>query len=107
MNIALRVVEILPEAKDTATILLTREDGARLDYLAGQFLTFLLSLNGRDLRRSYSLSSTPGVDPVPAITVKRVMNGEVSRYLLDHLQVGDILVSLQPSGRFTLEPSPQ
>jgi len=107
MNIALRVVEILPEAKDTATILLTREDGARLDYLAGQFLTFLLSLNGRDLRRSYSLSSTPGVDPVAAITVKRVINGEVSRYLLDHLRVGDILVSLQPSGRFTLEPSPQ
>jgi len=107
MNIALRVVGILPEAKDTATILLTREDGARLDYLAGQFLTFLLSVNGREQRRSYSLSSTPGVDPVAAITVKRVTNGAVSRYLLDHLRAGDVLSSLPPSGRFTLEPSSQ
>jgi len=99
----MRVVEIVPEAKDAATILMKREDGAPLDYQAGQFLTFLIPVNGRELRRSYSLSSAPGINPVPAVTVKRVMNGEVSRYLLDHLRVGDTLVSFSPAGRFTLE----
>jgi ring-1,2-phenylacetyl-CoA epoxidase subunit PaaE len=99
----LRVVDIQPAAADTKTIFLERTDGQSLSYRAGQFLTLLLSLHGREVRRSYSLSTTPGVDPIAAITVKRVPNGEVSRYLLDHLRTGDELVSLPPAGMFTLE----
>ena len=99
----LKVVGILAAAADTATIFLERADGRPIDYQAGQFLTLLISLNGRELRRSYSLSSAPGIDPIPSITVKRVINGEVSRYLLDHLRVGDELRSLPPAGRFVLE----
>lgn len=102
-RLLLRVVAIRSEARDTATILLERADGAPLDYQAGQFLTFLFSFGGRELRRSYSFSSAPGIDATPSITVKRVINGEVSRYLLDHLRVGDELVSLAPAGRFVLE----
>lgn len=110
-TLILNVVGILPEAIDTATIFLERADGLPLDYQAGQFLTFLFdfhgrSASGRELRRSYSLSSAPGVDPIPSITVKRVTNGEASRYLLDHLRVGDQLRSLPPAGRFLLEKRP-
>ena len=68
-------------------------------YLPGQFLTLLL----RGVRRSFSLSSSPG-DPYLAITVKRKVNGEISRYLQDHVRVGDVLESLPPSGRFTFTP---
>ena len=99
----LRVTDIQPAAADTKTIFLERTDGQPFSYRAGQFLTFLLDFHGREVRRSYSLSTTPGVDPVAAITVKRVENGEVSRYLLDHLRVGDALVSLPAAGRFVLE----
>ncbi|HWK07166.1 MAG TPA: iron-sulfur cluster-binding domain-containing protein [Puia sp.] len=112
----LKVKGIRPEAKDTITILLERVDGGLLEYRAGQFLTLLLRNGapgnntglggfgaGRELRRSYSFSSTPGVDAMAAITVKRAINGEVSRYLLDHLRVGDELVSLPPAGRFVLD----
>lgn len=101
----LRVVAIHPEALDTKTILLERIDGQPLVYRAGEFLTLLFQLHGRELRRSYSFSTTPGVDPLPAITVKRIPNGEISRYLLDHLQPGDHLTTLPPAGRFTLEPA--
>ncbi len=104
-KLVLIVKEIRQEAKDTATILLERKDGRRLEYQAGQFLTLLLVKDvGRELRRSYSFSSTPGIDRTPAITVKRVINGEVSRYLLDHLRVGDQLMSLPPAGRFVEGP---
>lgn len=99
----LNVVGILAAAADTATIFLQRKDGRPLDYQAGQFLTLILAINGRELRRSYSFGSAPGVDEVAFITVKRVINGEVSRYLLDHLRVGDELRSLAPAGRFVLE----
>jgi len=100
---SLRVVAIHPEALDTKTILLERTDGRLIDYQAGQFLTLLFQLHGHELRRSYSFSTTPGVDPIPAITVKRIPNGEISRHLLDHLQPGDTLTTLPPAGRFTLE----
>jgi len=119
------VVGIRPEARDTATIFLKRADGLPLAYRAGQFLTFLFSFGDRQVRRSYSFSSTPGVDEMGAtpevnemgatpdadetasITVKRVVNGEVSRYLLDHLREGDKLLALPPAGRFVLERSEQ
>jgi len=104
MNIIrLRVVEHFLEATDTVTIVLEPVDGSVLEYRAGQFLTFLLDLNGRELRRSYSFSSTPGIDRLPSVTVKRVVNGEVSRYLIDHLKVGDLVSCLPPSGKFLLE----
>lgn len=99
----LTVIKIRPEARDTVTIFLAAADGRPLDYRAGQFLTFLFSFQGRQVRRSYSFSSTPGIDAVASITVKRVVNGEVSRHLLDHLREGDQLLTLPPAGRFVLE----
>lgn len=101
----LRVIAIHPEAIDTKTIYLEPTNDGPLPYQAGQFLTFLFAFHGHELRRSYSFSTTPGVDPRPAITVKRIPNGEISRYLLDHLKVGDILTSLPAAGRFTLPGS--
>ena len=98
----LRVIDIRAEAHNTKTIFVERIDGP-LSYQAGQFLTLLLQIHGREHRRSYSFSTAPGIDPVAAITIKRVPNGEVSRYLLDHLRVGDILHTLPPAGRFTLD----
>jgi ring-1,2-phenylacetyl-CoA epoxidase subunit PaaE len=109
----LQVVAIRPEALDTKTILLERPGGAPFPYQAGQFLTLLFTFRGNELRRSYSFSTAPGIDPIPAITVKRIPNGEISRYLLDHLRPGDTLTTLPPAGRFTLEqaqpdaPSPK
>jgi len=85
------------------TIVLRRRDGEPLEYKAGQFLTLLFLLGGRELRRSYSFSSTPGVDALPSITVKRVANGEISRWLIGRLRIGDVLQSLLPAGKFLLE----
>jgi len=103
-NWILRVTGIVPETTDTKTIFLERRSGEPILYEAGQFLTLLFTFRGHDLRRSYSFSTTPGIDAVPAITVKRVPNGEISRHLLDHLRVDDILTTLPPAGRFTLDP---
>jgi ring-1,2-phenylacetyl-CoA epoxidase subunit PaaE len=101
-NWILRVAGIRPEATGMKTIFLERRSGEPFLYDAGQFLTLLFTFRGHELRRSYSFSTTPGIDPVPAITVKRIPNGEISRHLLDHLRVGDMLTTLPPAGRFTL-----
>ncbi|GAB3897053.1 phenylacetate-CoA oxygenase/reductase subunit PaaK [Larkinella knui] len=108
--IHLLVSEIIPETYDTKTLILQPADGRPVHYRAGQFLTLLFhhpgeASPGHEIRRSYSLSSTPGEDPL-SLTIKRVENGEISRFLLDHLRVGDTLTSLPPTGRFTLETDP-
>lgn len=78
-----------------------------VSYLPGQFLTLLVQIDGQEVRRSYSITSAPIVagewhEQSLAITIKRVENGWVSRYLMDHLRVGDPVDSLPPAGRFTL-----
>jgi ring-1,2-phenylacetyl-CoA epoxidase subunit PaaE len=98
----LKVIKIIRETKGAATIFLEPADGSSITYEAGQFLTFIFYHHHKELRRSYSISSAPGIDPVISITVKRIPNGEISRHLLNHLQTGDILISLPAAGRFTI-----
>lgn len=98
-----KVTGIRPETADCKTYFLEPMDGLPVPYQAGQFLTLLLPHEGHELRRSYSISSTPEVDASVSLTLKRVVNGEVSRWLLQTLQVGDTLRSLPPAGRFTLD----
>ncbi|WP_373514909.1 2Fe-2S iron-sulfur cluster-binding protein [Persicitalea sp.] len=103
-----RVKEIIQETADTKTFVLEPVDDISLAYRPGdaspgQFLTFLLHLENHEVRRSYSMSSAPGIDALPAITIKRVANGEVSRYWHDRVKVDTILNALPPAGRFTLD----
>lgn len=102
-TLTLRVSAIVVETADTKTFVLQPTDGRAVPYRAGQFLTFLFDFQGHEVRRSYSMSSAPGVDADLSVTVKRVENGEVSRYLLDRVGVGDVLRALPPSGRFVLD----
>lgn len=102
-TLAFRVEEIIQETADTRTFVLKPTGDKPVVYQPGQFLTFLLDLENRELRRSYSMSSAPGIDTLPAITIKRVANGEVSRYWHDWVQVGTTLNALPPAGRFTLD----
>ncbi len=101
--ISLRVREIVEERYDVKTFVFERLDGDALRYRAGQFLTFLLHLHGHEIRRSYSMSSSPEADEFPAITVKRVPNGEISRLWIDTVKIGDVFNVLEPAGRFTLD----
>jgi len=101
--LALRVTAIAAETADAKTFFLQPTDGGLVPYQAGQFLTFLFEVNGHEIRRSYSMNSAPGVDAHLAVTVKRVENGAISRYLLDRVRGGDVLRSLPPSGRFVLD----
>lgn len=97
----LRIIRIYSETSDAKSYFLEPVDGRPVQYKAGQFLTLLLLHNGHEIRRSYSLSSV--ANEMLRLTIKRIQNGEVSRYLLDTLQVGDVLTSLHPAGRFIVD----
>ncbi|WP_375447057.1 2Fe-2S iron-sulfur cluster-binding protein [uncultured Fibrella sp.] len=95
-----RVTRIQVETATANSYFLEQVGGQLLSYQAGQFLTLLVPRHGQEVRRSYSLSSSPG-EPL-RLTIKRVQNGEISRHLIDTLRVGDVLASLPAAGRFTL-----
>jgi ferredoxin-NADP reductase len=88
------------ELQDTATFYLVEKILRPVPYRAGQFLTFVFDHHGEEIRRSYSLSSSPDDDRL-AITVKRISNGEISRFLLSKVKVGDMLTAIEPAGVFT------
>lgn len=73
-----------------------------LNYHAGQYITLLLNIDGKEIRRPYSLCSSPNVDYELGIAVKLIENGEATRYLHDKLKVGDEIKILKPNGKFTL-----
>ncbi|MGY3213231.1 2Fe-2S iron-sulfur cluster-binding protein [Mucilaginibacter sp. HD30] len=97
----LRVEDIKQETTDTATFYLSDVSGKQLLYLAGQFLTLIFNHHDEETRRSYSLSSSPD-EKCAAITIKRVDNGEISRFMLAKVKKGDILNAVPPAGKFTL-----
>jgi 3-ketosteroid 9alpha-monooxygenase subunit B len=79
----------------------------RFRYKSGQFLTFLVPVEGGLVRRCYSLCTAPGVDPRPIVTVKRVAGGRVSNWFNDHVLPGSELEVLPPAGRFVLRDPPR
>ncbi len=72
-------------------------------YQSGQYLTLKTTVNGEELRRPYSLCSSPVVDDNPKVTSKRVEDGRVSNHLNDHLKSGDTLEVFPPMGKFTAD----
>jgi ferredoxin-NADP reductase len=98
----LRVEAIRWELPDAATFLLAEISGKKINYKAGQFITLVFDHHHEEIRRSYSLSSSPA-EPMLSITVKRIANGEISRYLLTKIKPGDILDAVEPAGRFVID----
>lgn len=65
----------------------------------GQYLTLAASVDGEEIRRSYSICSAPG--EALKVGVKRVADGRFSRFVNENLSVGDRMRVMPPEGRFT------
>ena len=103
----LRILEVKEEVKDFKVI--TFEAGHGITYKAGQYLTLVRLENGSELRRSYSITSSPVLNEPLSIGVKRVENGVFSRALVDYARPGDELITTGSGGLFVLpeDLSPQ
>ena len=95
----LKIKEVKKETEDTSTLVFEKPERP-LIYQPGQFLTLILPIKGEEVRRSYSLCSSPSTDEFPAITVKRVESGKVSNYLNDHMKTGDVFEVMEAAGHF-------
>jgi len=75
-------------------------------YTPGQYLTLRREHQGEELRRSYSICSSP-LDEEWRVAIKKVPDGRFSTLAVDGLSVGDTLDVMPPQGRFspTLHPT--
>jgi len=67
----------------------------------GQYLTLRASVNGQELRRSYSICSDRGLQ----VGIRRVDGGAFSTWVHEQLKPGDVVESYPPQGRFVLPAS--
>ncbi len=68
-------------------------------FVQGQNLTLKATLNGEDIRRSYSICSAPHENKL-MVAVKKVEGGRFSTWANNSLQAGDTLDVLPPTGKF-------
>jgi len=75
-------------------------------FTQGQYLTLRHTIDGQDLRRSYSICA--GVDDGELrVGVRKVRGGLFSNWIHEHLQPGDSLQVMAPQGRFFVPIEPQ
>ncbi|QIV96582.1 ferredoxin-NADP reductase [Allofrancisella inopinata] len=80
-----------------------RTDGKPLNFIAGQFITFLLKDNEGNLkRRSYSLGSLPSDNMLLEIGITYVKGGTASEIFFN-MKIGDTAAAMGPAGRLVLK----
>ncbi|MGB3301848.1 ferredoxin reductase [Gordonia sp. (in: high G+C Gram-positive bacteria)] len=103
-----KVVSVVPETADSATIVIKPGWGFSFDYHPGQYIGIGVLVDGRWAWRSYSLTSVPSAsreDGTVAITVKAMPEGFLSSHLVKGLAAGTVVRLAAPAGEFVL-PDP-
>ncbi len=98
----LTIREIREEAREVKTIYFDENPADKITYRAGQYLTLVRQTPTGEIRRSYSITSSPVLPEPLAIGVKRIENGIFSRQLIDYAQPGDQVYTTGAAGFFTL-----
>ncbi|RAJ17923.1 ferredoxin--NADP reductase [Olleya aquimaris] len=73
------------------------------NFKAGQYITLKTNIDGQEVRRDYSLCSSPSSRKL-TVAVKEVENGTFSKLANHNLKEGDTLDVAKPQGRFIFEP---
>jgi ring-1,2-phenylacetyl-CoA epoxidase subunit PaaE len=101
----LRVRRIEPDTAEATIVTFDVPDELRavFGFTQGQYLTLRKTIDGQDLRRSYSICA--GVDDGELrVGVRRA--GVFSKWINEHLQPGDSVAVMAPQGRFFVPIEP-
>jgi ring-1,2-phenylacetyl-CoA epoxidase subunit PaaE len=75
-------------------------------FVQGQHLTLRVNVNGKELRRSYSICSAPFEQSL-RIAIKRVPDGLFSTWAHEYLKPGQTIDCMEPSGHFHVPLEPE
>ncbi len=103
----LTVKRIDQETRDSVRISLgvPEEFAAEYEFRPGQHLPFQVTIDGKKLRRTYSICSAANERPLQ-IGVRLQPGGQFADFVVNDLEVGNTIEAMPPSGRFYIETDP-
>ena len=101
----LNIKEIKRETNDAISVLfnIPLEFQDFYKFIAGQYVNLKLTLDGQEIRRAYSICSSPDSGEL-RISIKSVKNGIFSKFANEKLSVGNTIEVGTPEGKFIFEP---
>lgn len=98
----LRVAGVRPLTDDAVEVsfAVPEELRADYDYVPGQYVALRATIDGQEVRRSYSICDVPR-DGLLKVGIKRDRGGIFSTWANDSLKVGDEIDVMNPQGAFT------
>lgn len=98
----LQVKDVRPETADCVSVSLVVPDelSELFRFAPGQYLTFRKHINDAEVRRSYSICTSPR-DGELRVAIKKVDNGKFSGFAHAELRAGDVLDVMPPMGKFS------
>ncbi|MDO4727960.1 MAG: ferredoxin--NADP reductase [Bacteroidota bacterium] len=101
----LRIKQIVKETIDAISITfdVPKELATTYKFVAGQYLTIKLTLDGNEIRRAYSICSSPQSGDL-TIAIKGIFGGVFSNFAVNQLKENQYLEVSIPEGRFIFEP---
>jgi ring-1,2-phenylacetyl-CoA epoxidase subunit PaaE len=102
---SLKVIEVRRETADAVSVAFEVPANLKEEYKykQGQYLTLKLKVKGEELRRAYSICSSPVDENELRVAIKKVKDGRVSSFINDSVKVGDSIDVMVPMGNFTTE----
>ncbi len=99
------IKNITKETADAVSVVFDIPDAKKpqFSFKAGQYVTLKTEINGEEVRRAYSICSSPQSGEVK-VAIKAVENGKFSVYATEKLAAGDLIEVHEPEGKFILEP---
>ena len=103
----LKVKEVKKETEQCVSVLfeIPAEKAGAFNYNQGQSLTMRIFLNGEEVRRTYSICSSP-LDNEWRVAIKKQESGLFSTFANEKLKPGDTLEVMEPVGKFYSELNP-
>lgn len=103
----LTISDVRRETEDTISVAFSIPEDLLKDYqyVAGQYLTLRATVDGQDIRRSYSICSAPN-EKDWRVAIKAVEGGVFSTWANVNLQSNNSLEVMTPMGNFNCIPQP-
>ena len=98
MEFVSKIIDIKRETWDTVTVKIKADN---FSFKAGQFVTLTLKIDGNEVKRAYSIATSPSDKGYFEITSKKY--GVFSTYLDEKAKVGEKIKVNGPHGLFTYE----